>query len=145
MNGLQREAKCPKYHGCKPVVLGLLKILKLLTGVCRFGCSSKERHQKSNSKYCMTTVKKNQFIQHLAEKLNIPKKQAGEFLQMFMDSVTHIMKRGDKLNLSGFGIFKVAHRAARDGRNPRTGESIKIAASKKAKFVPAKALKEAVL
>lgn len=93
----------------------------------------------------MTTVKKNQFIQHLAEKLNIPKKQAAEFLETFVSSVTGIMKKGDKLNLSGFGIFKVADRKAREGRNPRTGETIKIAASKKAKFVPAKALKEAVL
>lgn len=91
-------------------------------------------------------VKKNEFIQKLAERMNVPKKQAGEFLVVFTDEVVKVMKTGDrKLNLSGFGIFKVADRPARTGRNPRTGESIQIKASKKAKFVPAKALKEAVL
>lgn len=93
----------------------------------------------------MNSVKKTQFIQSLAEKMNVPKKQAAEWLDAFVEGVTGIMKRGDKLNLSGFGIFKVANRAARMGRNPATGESIQIKASKKAKFVPAKALKEAVL
>lgn len=93
----------------------------------------------------MNSVKKNQFLQTLAERLNISKKQAGEWLDIFTEEVTKIMKKGDKLNLSGFGIFKVAARAAREGRNPRTGETIQIKASKKAKFVPAKALKEAVL
>lgn len=93
----------------------------------------------------MQSVKKTQFIQWMAEKMNVPKKQAGEWLDAFVEGVTGIMKRGDKLNLSGFGIFKVQNRPARQGRNPRTGETIQIAASKKAKFVPAKALKEAVL
>lgn len=93
----------------------------------------------------MQSVKKNQFVQTLAERMNLPKKQALEFLDIFTEEVTKIMKKGDKLNLSGFGIFKVAARAAREGRNPRTGETIQIKASKKAKFVPAKALKEAVL
>lgn len=92
-----------------------------------------------------TTVTKNKFIQHLAEKLTIPKKQAGEFLDTFVETVMHAMKRGDKVNLSGFGIFKVAHRKARMGRNPKTGESIHIKASKKAKFTPSKVLKEAVM
>ncbi|OGN08245.1 MAG: hypothetical protein A2750_01325 [Candidatus Yanofskybacteria bacterium RIFCSPHIGHO2_01_FULL_45_42] len=90
-------------------------------------------------------VKKNQFIAKIAEKANLPKKQTAELLEMILEEITRIMKSGDKLNLSGFGIFKVQNRAAREGRNPRTGESIHIAASKKAKFVPAKALKEAVL
>lgn len=93
----------------------------------------------------MQTVKKNQFIKDLAEKWNMPKKQVSEMMDSLLDEITKIMKRGDKLNLSGFGIFKVADRKAREGRNPRTGETIHIAASKKAKFVPAKALKEAVL
>lgn len=93
----------------------------------------------------MNSVKKNEFVQRLAERLNIPKKQALETLDIITEEITKIMKKGDKLNLSGFGIFKVAARAAREGRNPRTGETIQIKASKKAKFVPAKALKEAVL
>ena len=81
----------------------------------------------------------------MAEKMNVPKTQAAQWLDMFVESVTAIMKKGDKLNLSGFGIFKVADRKAREGRNPKTGETIHIKASKKAKFVPSKALKEAVL
>ncbi len=90
-------------------------------------------------------VTKNQFIQNLADRLNVPKKQAAEILDAFTDEVTKTMRSGEKLNLSGFGIFKVQDRPARAGRNPRTGETIQIKASKKAKFVPAKALKEAVL
>ena len=93
----------------------------------------------------MNSVKKTQFIQSLSERLEIQKKQAAQFLEVFVEEVTKIMKKGDKLNLSGFGIFKVNNRAARMGRNPATGEAIQIKASKKAKFVPAKALKEAVL
>ena len=92
-------------------------------------------------------VKKNQFIQELAAKWNVSKKQAGETLDSTLEAIVKVLKSGAdrKLNLSGFGIFKVAARAAREGRNPRTGEKIQIKASKKAKFVPAKALKEAVL
>ena len=93
----------------------------------------------------MRSMTKNQFAQQLADKLQISKKQAMEFLDTFTDEVTKVMKSGGKLNLSGFGIFKVANRAARMGRNPKTGEAIQIKASKKAKFTPAKALKEAVL
>lgn len=93
----------------------------------------------------MNSVKKNQFVTTLAERLNLPKKQVMEILDAITEEITKIMKKGDKLNLSGFGIFKVAARAARMGRNPATGETIQIKASKKAKFVPAKALKEAVL
>ena len=93
----------------------------------------------------MNSVKKTQFIQTLSERLEIQKKQAVQFLDVFVEEVTKIMKKGDKLNISGFGIFKVNNRAARMGRNPATGETIQIKASKKAKFVPSKALKEAVL
>ncbi len=93
----------------------------------------------------MKSVKKTQFAQILAERMNVSKKQGMETIDMITEEITKIMKRGEKLNLSGFGIFKVAARAAREGRNPRTGETIQIKASKKAKFVPAKALKEAVL
>jgi len=90
-------------------------------------------------------VKKTQFVKKLAEKLNIPNKQAGEFLEAFIEETITVMKSGDKLNLTGFGIFKVADRKAREGRNPKTGETIQIKASKKPRFTPGKALKEAVL
>lgn len=90
-------------------------------------------------------VKKTQFTKKLAEKLNIPNKQAGEFLEAFIEETIAVMKSGEKLNLTGFGIFKVADRKAREGRNPKTGETIHIKASKKPRFTPGKALKEAVL
>lgn len=93
----------------------------------------------------MQSVKKTQFIQWIAEKMNVPKKQAGEFIDAFVAGVTDVLKRGDKLNVSGLGIFKVADRPARMGRNPRTGESIQIKASKKVRFTPSKVLKESVL
>lgn len=90
-------------------------------------------------------VKKTQFAKILATRLEIPNKQAGEFLEAFIEETIKIMKSGEKLNLTGFGIFKVADRKAREGRNPRTGETIQIKASKKPKFTPGKVLKESVL
>lgn len=90
-------------------------------------------------------VKKTQFAQRIAERMNIPKKQSAEFIEVFVDEVTKIMKSGDKLNITGFGIFKVADRKAREGRNPRTGETIQIKASKKPRFTPGKVLKEAIM
>ncbi len=93
----------------------------------------------------MESIKKIQFAQMLADKLNIPKKQAAEFVEAFVMEVTGIMKKGNKLNVAGLGIFKVADRPARMGRNPRTGESIQIKASKKVRFSASKILKLAVL
>jgi DNA-binding protein HU-beta len=89
-------------------------------------------------------VKKNQLAQRLAEKMGISKKQAGEWVDTFTDEITKILKSGDKVNITGFGIFKVADRKAREGRNPRTGETIHIKASKKPRFTPGKLLKEAI-
>ncbi len=93
----------------------------------------------------MESIKKIQFAQMMADKLNIPKKQAAEFVETFVMEVTGILKKGNKLNVAGLGIFKVADRPARMGRNPRTGESIQIKASKKVRFSASKVLKESVL
>jgi len=92
-------------------------------------------------------VKKNQFIQTLAERWNVSKKQAGETFDSTLEEVVKVLKTGQdrKLNLSGFGVFKVVDRPARMARNPRTGEQVQVKASKKVRFLPAKALKEAVL
>ena len=91
-------------------------------------------------------IKKSEFLQKLGDKLNISKKQAGEFLDAFIEETVACMRSGDKkLSISGFGVFKVVDRPARKVRNPRTGEEMMSKASKKAKFTPAKALKEAVL
>ncbi len=90
-------------------------------------------------------VKKNQLAQRLAEKLGISKKQSAEWIDAFTDEITKVLRSGDKVNITGFGIFKVADRKAREGVNPRTGEKIQIKASKKPRFTPGKLLKEAIL
>jgi len=89
-------------------------------------------------------VKKNQLAQKLAEKMSVSKKQAGEWIDALTDEITKVLRTGDKVNITGFGIFKVSDRKAREGINPRTGEKIHIAASKKPKFTAGKLLKEAV-
>jgi len=72
------------------------------------------------------------------------KKEAQEAVDCVFSSITKALKKGDPVSLIGFGSFKVAKRKARKGRNPQTGEEIKIKASKAAKFTPGKSLKEAV-
>jgi len=89
-------------------------------------------------------VKKSELAARLAEKMGVTKKQGVEWLDAFVDEVTNVMRKGDKVNITGFGIFKVADRKAREGRNPRTGETIQIKASKKPRFTPGKLLKEAI-
>jgi DNA-binding protein HU-beta len=80
----------------------------------------------------------------LADSHDLSKKQAEAVLGDLVVLATKHLKKGDKIRLSGLGILQVRKRAARMGRNPATGESIKIKASKKIAFRPAKELKEAV-
>ena len=72
------------------------------------------------------------------------KKEAQSAVDCVLDSITKALKKGDTVTLVGFGAFKVVKRKARKGRNPQTGEEIKISASKAPKFVPGKGLKDAV-
>ncbi|GJL91033.1 HU family DNA-binding protein [Hyphococcus sp.] len=81
----------------------------------------------------------------LAEAHDMPKKQAEMVLSDFVDRMGGYLKKGKKIRISGLGILQVRHRAARMGRNPATGEAIKIKASKKVAFRVAKDLKERVL
>jgi DNA-binding protein HU-beta len=87
-------------------------------------------------------------LRHLAERLSeaheLPKRQANEMLVQVIEMITRSLKKGEKIRLTGLGILQVRKRAARTGRNPQTGEAIKIKASKKIAFRPAKELKEAV-
>ena len=87
-------------------------------------------------------------LKHLAAALSdchdLPRKQAEAVLGDLVTLTTRHLKRGDKIRLTGLGILQVRKRAARMGRNPATGEAIKIKASKKTAFRPAKELKEAV-
>ena len=80
----------------------------------------------------------------LADKHEISKKQAGEVLTDIVDLLTRHLKKGDKIRIGGLGVLQVRKRAARMGRNPATGEQIKIKASKKVTFRAAKELKEAI-
>ncbi|KKT81890.1 MAG: Bacterial nucleoid DNA-binding protein [Candidatus Yanofskybacteria bacterium GW2011_GWA2_44_9] len=89
-------------------------------------------------------IKKNQLVQILAERMQASKKQSLEWLDAFTDEITKALRKGEKINITGFGIFKVSDRKAREGVNPRTGEKIQIKASKKPKFTAGKLLKEAV-
>ena len=90
------------------------------------------------------TVKKTQLVQMLSEKSGASKKDVGVLLEALVETLTSLLRKGEKINVAGLGIFKVADRKAREGRNPRTGEAIHIPASKKMRFTPAKVLKEAV-
>ena len=72
------------------------------------------------------------------------KKEAQEAVDCMLSSITGALKQGDAVTLVGFGTFKVTQRGARKGRNPQTGETISIKASKAPKFTAGKALKEAV-
>ena len=80
----------------------------------------------------------------MAEKAEISKKDAEKALAAFTNIVADTLVDGDKVQLVGFGTFEVAERAARTGRNPQTGESIEIGASKSPKFKAGKAFKDAV-
>ncbi len=85
-------------------------------------------------------MNKAELISTLAEEAGITKTQANTALDAFVDAVTKTLKKGDKVTLVGFGTFSVSKRAARNGRNPQTGEVIKIKARKVAKFKAGKDL-----
>ena len=83
---------------------------------------------------------KAELISKIAEDAEVTKATAGAALESFLEGVTKTLKAGDKLTLVGFGTFSVSKRAARKGRNPFTGEEIKIKAKKVAKFKASKEL-----
>ena len=89
-------------------------------------------------------MNKTELIAAIAEQAEISKKDAEKALKAFVDVVTEQLKEGEKVQLVGFGTFEVSERAAREGRNPQTGKTMKIAASKAPKFKAGKALKDAV-
>ncbi len=91
-----------------------------------------------------TTVTLKHIAAALAESHEIPKKRAEEILSDLVGLLVKHLKKGDRIRMSGLGILQVRKRAARMGRNPATGEPIKIKASKKVAFRAAKELKEAV-
>ena len=89
-------------------------------------------------------MNKTELVAAMAEKAQISKKDAEAALKAFTDVVAEELKKGEKIQLVGFGTFEVSERAARTGRNPQTGEEMPIAASKAPKFKAGKALKDAL-
>jgi DNA-binding protein HU-beta len=89
-------------------------------------------------------MNKSELIDAIADAADISKAAAGRALDGMTDAITDALKKGDTVSVVGFGTFSVRERAARDGRNPRTGETIKIKASKNPAFKAGKALKDAV-
>ena len=89
-------------------------------------------------------MNKTEFIEAVAESADVSKATAGKVLESMIDTVGNALKDGDQVTLVGFGTFLVRKREARQGRNPRTGETIEIAASNVPSFKAGKALKDAV-
>ncbi len=83
-------------------------------------------------------------VEAIATKADMSKRAAGMALEAVLDSVAGALVKGDKVTITGFGTFMVSDRAARKGVNPRTGETIQIAASKAVRFKPGKVLRDAV-
>ncbi|ABI57627.1 HU family DNA-binding protein [Alkalilimnicola ehrlichii MLHE-1] len=89
-------------------------------------------------------MNKSELIEAVAQSADISKAAASRAVDSMVECVTNALKEGDQVTLVGFGTFQVRERAARTGRNPRTGETINIAASKVPSFKAGKALKDAV-
>ena len=89
-------------------------------------------------------MNKTELVAAMADKTELSKKDAEAALKAFTDVVAEELKKGEKIQLVGFGTFEVSERAAREGRNPQTGKTMKIEACKAPKFKAGKALKDAV-
>ena len=89
-------------------------------------------------------MNKAELVDAVAAAANLSKADAGRAVDAVVNSITAALKKGQQVSVVGFGTFGVKHRAARSGRNPRTGAAIKIKAAKVPKFRPGKALKDAL-
>ena len=89
-------------------------------------------------------MNKTELVDAIAKETGLTKKDAGNALDAIIETVSKALKKKDKVQLVGFGTFETSKRAARTGKNPQTGEAIKIPAAVVPKFKPGKALKDAV-
>jgi DNA-binding protein HU-beta len=87
---------------------------------------------------------KNNFVKTIASKLDLSNAKAGDCLNAVLETLTKLLSKGESISFTGFGTFSVKKRAARKGRNPQTGEEIKISARKVAHFSAGKNLKDAI-
>jgi DNA-binding protein HU-beta len=110
------------------------------------GAAAKSRapHDGCDHKYEGVYVNKTELIDHIAKQADISKAAAGRALEAIVAGIRTSLKKGNAVTLVGFGTFTVGKRAARTGRNPRTGDSIKIKAARVPKFRPGKALKDSL-
>ncbi|NLC30868.1 MAG: HU family DNA-binding protein [Candidatus Moranbacteria bacterium] len=92
----------------------------------------------------MKNINKAELVDAVATKTDLSKKEVTAVIETLLDKITEEMRKGNKVTITGFGIFKTSKRAARQGRNPQTGATIKIAATTVPKFSAGKGLKEAV-
>ena len=89
-------------------------------------------------------MNRNELVDTVSSKTDMKKSEASKAVDAVFDAIAEALKGGDEVRLVGFGTFSVASRAASEGRNPRTGEKIQIAASKQAKFKPGKGLRNSL-
>ena len=89
-------------------------------------------------------MNRNELVDNVSGKTDMKKSEASKAVDAVFDAIAEALKGGDEVRLVGFGTFSVASRAASEGRNPRTGEKIQIAASKQAKFKPGKGLRDSL-
>ena len=89
-------------------------------------------------------MNRNELVDAVTSKTDMKKSEASKAVDAVFDAIADALKGGDEVRLVGFGTFSVASRAASEGRNPRTGEKIHIAASKQAKFKPGKGLRDSL-
>jgi DNA-binding protein HU-beta len=89
-------------------------------------------------------MNKGELVNAMAERMGMTRAQAGEALDAAIETITEALKKGDEVKIVGFGSFVVTQRAAGEARNPRTGEKVKVPASKAPKFRAGAGLKEAV-
>lgn len=89
------------------------------------------------------TIGKQELVTRIAQRSGVPTKHAEKVINSFIDTVTESIERGEEVRLTGFGSFKIAQRAARKGRHPRTGAEMEIPATRRPTFTPGSRLVEA--
>ena len=114
------------------------------TVIYNIGVSKETSRKKHSYKEEEFEMNKTELVAAMADQAGLPKKDVEKVLKAFTDVVSEELKNDGKVQLVGFGTFEVSKRAAREGRNPQSGEVMKIAASKAPKFKAGKALKDLI-
>ena len=110
----------------------------------RKNCIIRLEHNDAKKQEEEIYMNKTELVAAIGERAELSKKDSEKALKAFVDVVTEELKKGEKIQLVGFGTFEVSERPAREGRNPQTGETMKIAACNAPKFKAGKALKDAI-